>query len=304
MSHPSVDGLQGLPGPVTWVFAGGGARSAAQVGMAEVLLEQGLRPDLVVGCGGGALNAAAVIDPSPHLQPLRETWRSLGEESSLASLGSAAVRAFAPRRSGRSAREYRDLLAGAVAGDPHRPIPDNLVLVASDLISGTAVSLTTGPLLDALAASAGVPLIFAPIERDGMLLVDGSLTAAAPLDQALAADAGSIVLFDTGASAVPEEAVPHLRWWQMAALAYNHQIRGQLGHALLRVAARIPVVTFTTAEGPQLDFTQPDDLFTAGRSAASSALAHGIGIDLDGPGIYGIPIGYEQDPRLVDLVRA
>lgn len=35
MSHPSVDGLQGLPGPVTWVFAGGGARSAAQVGMAE-----------------------------------------------------------------------------------------------------------------------------------------------------------------------------------------------------------------------------------------------------------------------------
>lgn len=90
-----------------------------------------------------------------------------------------------------------------------------------------------------------------------MLLVDGSLTAAAPLDQALAADAGSIVLFDTGASAVPEEAVPHLRWWQMAALAYNHQIRGQLGHALLRVAARIPVVTFTTAEGPQLDFTQP-----------------------------------------------
>ncbi len=304
MTHPSVAGISRLPGPVAWVFTGGGARAAAQVGMAEVLLEQGLTADLLVGSGTGAINATALIEPTVTLRPLRQTWQAIGTESALESLGAAAVRAFSARRTGRSTREYREVLAGAVPGDPRREIPQRLRLVASDLVSGRPVVLTEGPLLAALAGAAGLPLIFQPLERDGMFLVDGSLTAAAPLDQALAAGAGSIVLFDTGASAVAQDSVPHLRWWQMAALAYSHQVRGQLGHALMRTAARVPVVTFTTSEGAQFDFTQPDELFAAGRSAASTALAHGLGSELTGqPGIYGVPLGYEQDPRLVDLIR-
>lgn len=302
MTHPSVAGLAALPRPVAWVFTGGGARCAAQVGMAEVLLEQGLVADLLVGAGMGALNAAALIDPNP--QRLRATWRTIGEESVLASLGTAAVRAFSARRTGRSSREFREMLTTAVSGDPRGPVPANLLLVASDIVSGTPVSLRRGPLIDALAAAASFPLIFQPVERDGMILVDGTLTAAAPLDQALAAGAASAVLFDTGASAIAEDAVASLRWWQMAGLAYSHQVRGQLGHALMRVAEQIPVVSVTTGDGGQLDFSHSDEMFAAGRSAASSALAGGLGLGIEaGPGIYGVPLGYEQDPRLAGLLR-
>ena len=304
MTHPSVAGLGALPVPVAWVFTGGGARAAAQVGMAEILLEQGLAPDLLVGAGTGAINAAALIERTHHLQALRATWRAIGTDSVLGSLGSAAVRAFSARRTGRSSREYRELLAGAVPGDPRRPVPDNLRLVASDIVTGTAVSLRRGPILDALAAAAGIPLVFQPVERDRMILVDGSLTAAAPLDQALAAGARSVILFDTGASAIPEDAVPSMRWWQVAGLAYSHQVRAQLGHALMRVAGQIPVVTFTSGDGGQLDFSRPDEMFAFGRSAVSGALAGGLGAGIDsGPGIHGVPLGYEQDPRLVDLIR-
>lgn len=304
MTHPSVAGLAQLPAPVAWVFTGGGARAAAQVGMAEVLLEQGLTPDLLVGAGTGAINAAALIEPTPHLQPLRATWRAIGTDSVLGSLGAAAVRAFSARRTGRSSREFRELLARAVPGDPLRPVPDNLRLIASDIVTGTPVSLRRGPVLDALAAAAGIPLVFQPVERDRMILVDGSLTAAAPLDQALAAGARSAILFDTGASAVDEDAVASMRWWQVAGLAYSHQVRAQLGHALMRVAAQIPVVTLTTGEGGQLDFTRPDEMFAAGRSAVSAALAGGLGEGIgSGPGIHGVPLGYEQDPRLVELFR-
>lgn len=271
--------------------------------MAEVLLEQGLVPDLLVGAGMGALNAAALVDPMP--QTLRATWRAIGADSVLASLGTAAVRAFSARRTGRSSREFREVLAGAVTGDPAAPVPANLILVASDIVSGTPVSLRRGPLIDALAAAASPPLILQPVERDGMILVDGTLTAAAPLDQALAAGAAAVVLCDTGASAISEDAVAALRWWQMAGLAYSHQVRGQLGHALMRVAARIPVVTITTEAGGQLDFSHPDEMFAAGRSATSGALAGGLGVAAaGGPGIYGVPLGYEQDPRLLDLVTA
>lgn len=304
MTPASVAALGRMPGPVAWVFTGGGARAAAQTGMAEVLLEQGLRPDLLVGSSTGALTAAALIDPRPPLSGLRQAWQLIGTESVLASLGSAAVRAFAPRRTGRSVREYREFLSRVLPGDPHVPIPPGLTLVASDLRTGASVCLTTGPLIDALLAAATVPVIFPPVERDGMLLLDGGLTAAAPLDQALAAGAASIVLFDTGASAVSDEAVAQMRWWQVAGLAYGHQIRGQLGHALVRVAERVPIVTLSTDSGGQLDFTEPDETMVAGRSVASAALAHGWAGPVSQPGLYGTPVGFDEDPRLMDLIRS
>lgn len=303
MSHPSVEGLRTLPGPVAWVFTGGGARAAAQVGMAEVLREQGLVADLLVGSSTGAINAAGLSEAGAGLAHLRRTWDLIGTESSLASLGSAAVRAFAPRRTGRSAREYRTILSGAILPDADRDLPADLVLVASDLVSGSPVAQRSGSTIDALTAAAALPVIFPPQERDGMLLLDGGLTAGAPLDQALAAGAGSIVLFDTGASAVGEDAVAVMRWWQIAGLAYGHQIRGQLGHALVRAAEQVPVVTITTDDGGQFDFTRPEDHISTGRSAASHALAHGLGAHVTGPGVYGVPSGFEADPRLVPLLR-
>lgn len=303
MSHPSIAGLHRLPRPVAWVFTGGGARSAAQVGMAEVLLEQGLRPDLAIGSGLGALNAAALTEGSADLRPLRAAWQRIGDESALGSLGSAAVRAFSPRRTGRSTQAYREILAAALPGDTSRPVPADLRLVASDLTTGRAVVMT-GNLLDAVVAAATVPVVFQPVPVGDSLLVDGSLTAAAPLDQAREAGAAAIILLDTGAAAVAPQSVPELRWWQVAGLAYGHQIRGQLGHALMRTAPLLPVVTLTTAEGAQLDFTDPAGHIGVGRSTTAHALAHGLGDQPDWlPGLYGVPAGLAQDPRLTGLVR-
>lgn len=303
MSHPSVVGLQLLPRPVAWVFTGGGARSAAQVGMAEVLLEQGLRPDLVVGSGLGALNAVALAEGTADLRALRTAWHRLGDESALASLSSAAVRAFSPRRTGKSAQTYHEILATAVPGDPGRPVPPDLCLVASDLTTGRAVVMSGG-ILEALTAAATIPVVFPPVPIGTSLLVDGSLTAAAPLDQARAAGAATVILLDTGAAAVEADSVPELRWWQVAGLAYGHQIRGQLGHALIRTAPLLPVVTLTTADGSQLDFTDPAEHFAIGRSTASHALVHGVGDQADwAPGLYGIPAGLSHDPRLTGLIR-
>lgn len=304
MSRSAGKGLAALPAPVAWVCTGMGARAAAQVGMAEVLLEQGLRPDLLVGSSTGAINAAALTQPPESLEEVRTVWRRIGSDSVLGSLGAAAVRAFAPRRTGRSARELREILVAVLPGGADEQLPDCLTLVASDLGTGEPVTLRTGATIDALMASACVPIVFAPVGHEGSLYVDGGLTASAPLDQALDAGAGSIVLLDTGASAVPDEVVADFRWWQIAAIAYTHQIRGQLGHALARVAEVVPVVTLSTDEGSQLDFTRPDDLFEAGRTVAADVLARSLGSGAPArPGVYGIPLGFEDDPRVTRLRR-
>lgn len=49
-----------LPQPVGFVFSGGAAQGALQVGMLQALLEAGIQPDLVVGASVGTLNAAVV----------------------------------------------------------------------------------------------------------------------------------------------------------------------------------------------------------------------------------------------------
>ncbi len=58
---------------VGWVFSGGSARCAFQVGVVETLMELGLRPGLCVGVSGGAWNAAAVAAGTGHR--LRHYWR-------------------------------------------------------------------------------------------------------------------------------------------------------------------------------------------------------------------------------------
>jgi len=49
-----------------FVLGGGGLLGANEVGMLRALLEEGVRPDLVVGTSVGAINGAAIAaDPSP-----------------------------------------------------------------------------------------------------------------------------------------------------------------------------------------------------------------------------------------------
>ena len=61
------------------VLSGGGSLGAAQVGALRALLESGVRPDLVVGCSVGALNAAFLaMDPTPgRVDELEAVWRKL-----------------------------------------------------------------------------------------------------------------------------------------------------------------------------------------------------------------------------------
>lgn len=59
---------------VGFVFAGGSARCAFQIGVVETLLELGVRPALCVGVSAGAWNAAAVAVGQAHR--LRRYWRS------------------------------------------------------------------------------------------------------------------------------------------------------------------------------------------------------------------------------------
>ena len=68
--------------------------------------------------------------------------------------------------------------------------------VATDLISGERVVIDKGDLAEAISGSMAVPLLFAPIELEGMWLADGGIRDNLPIDVAINNDADLIIGID------------------------------------------------------------------------------------------------------------
>ncbi|RPH35860.1 hypothetical protein EHM92_05460 [bacterium] len=89
-----------------------------------------------------------------------------------------------------SGQRLTDFLSREMLQAPYHPYPDFDALkvpfraIATDLVSGNRVVMADGPLAEAIRASATTPLLYNPIERDTMRLIDGGLLANVPVDVA------------------------------------------------------------------------------------------------------------------------
>jgi NTE family protein len=87
----------------------------------------------------------------------------------------------------------------AAAGDFDR-LPMRFRAVATDMRTRESVVLEGGDLAEAVRASIAIPVVFTPVAREGRLLVDGGLSANAPIDVARAIGAGRVIVSDVGPS--------------------------------------------------------------------------------------------------------
>ena len=71
-------------------------------------------------------------------------------------------------------------------------------VVATDLATGREIWLRDGSLLEAVRASLAMPGLFTPVERDGMLLVDGGLVNPVPVSMCRALGAEVVIAVDLG----------------------------------------------------------------------------------------------------------
>src|SRR5712692_9664851 len=153
-----------------FVLAGGAALGAMQAGMVHALYERGIAPDLLIGTSAGALNAAFLASRPATVATAHELaalWRGL-------------------RRSDILPLRPATLLSG-LAGRRDHLIPDQaLHLIAFDLLAGTEVRLSDGPLADAVLAAAAIPGVLPPVRWRGRLLVDGGIADNTPVSHAVA----------------------------------------------------------------------------------------------------------------------
>lgn len=192
-----------------FVFSGGGSLGAIQVGMLRALHEHGVTADLLVGTSAGALNAAYLArhgQSGMSLDHLTQVWTSLHRnEIFRLSPRRAALALTGKRPSFFSARGMRTLLETELGDVSLEDLDTPLLVVATDLRSGRTAMLSSGGAISAALASAAIPGILPPVERDGSILVDGGLADHGYVLRSAAEQVDEIYLLPTGsACALPE----------------------------------------------------------------------------------------------------
>src|ERR1700756_1313831 len=197
-----------MSGRTAFLLAGGGSLGAVQVGMLKALTAKGIVPDLVVGASVGAINAAyfATAPSSDGLARLERVWLGLQSTDVFPLSPFNSLLAILGRRDYLvSPARLRALIESELPSGriEHAKIP--CYVVATDVLEGTEVCLSTGPLAPALLASAAIPAVFPSVSIDGRHLIDGGVANNTPISSAVKLGASRIIVLATGLSCALEK---------------------------------------------------------------------------------------------------
>lgn len=171
------------------VLGGGGARGFVQIGALKAFRERNIDFDLCVGTSVGSIIGAlycAGITPDEIVEAADEL--EFGDLH-----GRILFKSDDPRKIGRAL--YR-IIGDAQIENLHK----KYAAVATDLKTGKQVVLDRGSVLDAASASSAFPIVYSPLELNGMNLSDGGLVNNIPADVCRMLGAKKVVTVDAHAS--------------------------------------------------------------------------------------------------------
>jgi NTE family protein len=179
---------------IGYALGGGGARGLAHIGVLKVLEERGVYPYAIAGTSIGALvgvlYAGGLKAAEIEEVALGVNWRRMALLVDPTVSPSGFVRG----------RRITSLLK-SVLGDLSFPdLKVKFAAVATDIVRGEGVILTSGSVLDAVRASISVPGILTPVSVEGRYLVDGGLVNEVPVGVCRQLGAGYVV----GVNVIPD----------------------------------------------------------------------------------------------------
>lgn len=205
------------------VLSGGGAKGVAHIGVLKVLEEAGIPIDYIAGTSMGSIvGALYAIGYDSHIMDSlvrAQDWMFLlsdkvyrynlpfsEKEETEKYLVSVPIKNNRELKipsgfiSGQNIYNlFSDLTIGYHDSLDFKKLPIPFACVASNLVDGKEVIQDCGVLPLAMRASMAIPGAFAPVKRDGMVLVDGGISNNFPVDIAKAMGADIIIGVDVQA---------------------------------------------------------------------------------------------------------
>ena len=205
------------------VLSGGGARGIAHVGVLRMLEEMHIPIDAIAGTSMGAV-VGGLYASGLSAADIENVFESVDWADAFSDRPARVGLNYRRRSEDRDYlvrlplgfREGRFLLpSGLVQGQKLTQLlrsstlqvsgitdfdrlPTPFRAVATDLETGGAVVMRDGDLTTALHASLSAPGLFAPVERNGRLLVDGGIANNLPIDVARAMNVDRLIVVDVG----------------------------------------------------------------------------------------------------------
>ncbi len=212
------------------VLSGGGARGMAHIGVLKVLEQLRIPIDCIAGTSMGAIvgglyasgMSAEAIEARMNSVDWQEAFRDAPPRQDLAfrrkqddlnylvrlPFGLKHYEVLLPRGllQGQKLQQMLRSLTLAYGDTPSfDDLPTPFRAVATDLETGQAVVMDRGDLALAMRASASIPGLFAPVEDQGRMLVDGGLTENLPMEVARAMHADVLIVVDVTFPLLPRQ---------------------------------------------------------------------------------------------------
>ncbi len=148
----------------------------AHIGVLEVLAENSIPLDIIVGSSAGA--AVGAFFAAGKLQDFKKLITDLSFVHSLSYYVDPVFPASGLLAGIRAHKFVQSLVGDVLIED----LAITFIAVATDLLTGETVAIDKGPLAEAVMASMAIPGIFRPVVHMGRLLTDGGVSDPLPLD--------------------------------------------------------------------------------------------------------------------------
>ncbi|HSL30670.1 MAG TPA: patatin-like phospholipase family protein [Anaerolineales bacterium] len=174
---------------IALVIGSGSVKCAAALGLCKVLERENIRFDMIVGCSGGSIYAAAMamgFSLEECIETTKKLWnRSITEQRNWRALASVLLpgplkfdHRFSLMSDKAMLRSFRSVFGEKTFADTKTP----LYIVATDFETGESVAQHEGKLVDALRASVAIPYIWSAWSHNGRVLIDGAASNPLPVD--------------------------------------------------------------------------------------------------------------------------
>ena len=162
---------------VALALSSGGARGLAHIGAIEELEANGYRISSIAGCSMGALVGG--VYAAGKLEEFRD-WMKTIDRKKMLELTDFSFSLNHIVKGKRIIEAIMEFVPDIAIED--LPIP--YCAVATDLKAGKEVVFSKGSLFEAIRASISLPSFYEPVQRDGMILIDGGVINPIPLNRA------------------------------------------------------------------------------------------------------------------------
>jgi len=181
---------------IALVLGSGGARGYAHIGVIEVLEQQGIRPDFIVGTSAGSI-VGSIYASGKSPAELRDIALKL--KANDVREVNVSLKGFF------DGKKVEDYINEQVHNMPLEKMKIPMYVVATELKDGTRTVFNYGNTGQAVRASASIPSMFVPTKIHDVEYVDGGLVSPVPVQVARELGADVVIAVDILAQPIHTE---------------------------------------------------------------------------------------------------